>query len=171
MNLEAAVHEDLAIALNRIYTPCGFDWTSPLAEPESAEYGAYRFAVNGRSALFRVAKITPTKTGQFVTLWKRSSNGPIEPYSISDPIDLVIISVKEGNKFGQFIFPKAVLVQKGIVSSATKAGKRAIRVYPPWSQTNSKQAQQTQHWQLEFFLEINKDGSLDIKRAQQLFNL
>jgi hypothetical protein len=37
-------------------------------EAESAEYGAYTFELNDLSVRFRVAKITPTKIGQFVTL-------------------------------------------------------------------------------------------------------
>jgi len=40
-------------------------------EPESAEYCAYTFDLNNRRITFRLAKITPTKIGQFVTLWKR----------------------------------------------------------------------------------------------------
>lgn len=59
-------------ALHDLYLPAGLQLTRPIvAEAESAEYGACRFALEGHSIVFRVAKITPTKTGQFVTLWKR----------------------------------------------------------------------------------------------------
>lgn len=63
-------------------------------EEESSEYGACRLGLNGHCVVFRVAKTTPTKTGQFVTLWKRSTlGGKIAPLDSGDGIDFVIISV------------------------------------------------------------------------------
>ncbi len=169
MSIQPAIHPDIQTAIERIYDPCGFEYTTPVAEAESEAYAAHGFHLNGQSVVFRVAKTTPTKTGQFVTLWKRQLNGPIEPYAVSDGIDIVIITSKEGNRFGQFIFPKSVLIHKAIFSGTTKEGKRAMRVYPPWSSANSKQARQTQQWQLEFFLELKDGQSVDIARAQTLF--
>jgi hypothetical protein len=46
-----------------------------MLERESLEYAACSFKLNSMSVKFRVAKITPTKIGQFVTLWKRVSKG------------------------------------------------------------------------------------------------
>jgi hypothetical protein len=118
-----------------------------------------------------VAKITPTKIGQFVTFWKRSEKGPIEPYAVSDAIDFFIINTKSNDKFGQFIFPKSVLSQQGIISTNLKEGKRGIRVSPPWDLTISKQAQKTQKWQLEYFLEIPLNKSVNLDRAKQLYGI
>lgn len=129
-----------------------------VVEPESTEYGACRFELNDLNILFRTAKITPTKTGQFVTLWKRISKGPIQPFDSSDSIDFFIISVRKENQYGLFIFPKSVLIHKEIVSDI-KEGKRAIRVYPPWDTTASKQAQKTQKWQLDYFFEISQNST------------
>ena len=81
---------------------------------------------------------------------------------------MVIISVRKENNFGQFIFPKAVLLEKGIFSTSTKEGKRATRVYPPWDVTTSKQAQKTQTWQMNYFLEISKNECI-VSKAQKLF--
>lgn len=136
-------------------------------ELESSEYGACRFVLNNSKILFRTAKITPTKTGQFVTLWKRINQGPIQPFDNTDRIDLFIISVRKDNHFGLFIFPKEVLISKEIVSNK-KEGKRAIRVYPPWDITTSRQAQKTQKWQLEYFLEISASQSMSLNRAKSL---
>ncbi|TEB40617.1 hypothetical protein D0809_29700, partial [Flavobacterium circumlabens] len=103
------------------------------------EYSAYRFQLNGKNICYREAKITPTKTGQFVTLWKRNqSSKTIEPFDASDAIDYIIISVRKQELFGQFIFPKSVLLAKGIFSTDAKEGIRATRVYPPWDETKSK---------------------------------
>lgn len=140
-----------------------------LREPESEEYGAFTFAMNQRRVQFRVAKITPKKLGQFVTLWKRIGDGPIIPYDIADPIDLFVISVRTSERFGQFAFPKALLHEKGIVSQAGKGGKRAMRVYPPWDIANSRQAKNSQTWQNLYFFEIDPKTSIDTCRIQQLF--
>jgi hypothetical protein len=140
-----------------------------IIEPESTEYGACQFFLNNFKILFRTAKITPTKTGQFVTLWKRIEKGPIQPFDSSDSIDFFMISVRKENQFGFFIFPKAVLISKEIITGK-KEGKRAIRVYPPWDITMSKQAQKTQKWQLDYFLEIKDEKLFNIELANQLFN-
>ena len=163
------IPDDLNIVIKSIYNQHGFVCTRPLAELESAEYRAYTFKVNNKSVRYREAKITPTKVGQFVTLWKRIGEGPIQPFDASDDIDMVIISVRDKENFGQFIFPKSILIEKRILTSKNKEGKRAIRVYPPWNKTDSKQAQKTQQWQLNYFLEISDIESIDSVRMKSLF--
>ncbi|MFD0713294.1 MepB family protein [Paenibacillus sp. GCM10027626] len=163
------INSDLLAAKSLVYSPCGFECSQPRIEAQNAEYGAYVFNLDALSIRFRVAKITPTKIGQFVTLWERIGNGPIQPYDISDPVDLFVISTREGNNFGQFVFPKAVLCNKGIVSNEGKGGKRAIRVYPPWDKPTSRQAQKTQIWQLEYFLDIPANTPIDCVRTQMLY--
>ncbi len=125
-----------------------------MQEAESQEYGACEFELNNHRIKFRVAKITPTKIGQFVTLWKRIENGPIVPFDMADPVDLFVVCVRKGQQFGQFVFPKNVLHEKGFVSKDGKGGKRAMRVYPPWDMADSPQAKKTQTWQLKYFFEI-----------------
>ena len=83
-------------------------------------------------------------------------------------IDLFIVSTRNGSNFGQFIFPKSVLHQKGILSDDKKEGKRAIRVYPPWDTTTSKQAQKTQQWQLAYFIPISNEKSIDFDLIKKL---
>ena len=118
---------------------------------ESEEYGACQFEINHKRILFRTGKITPTKMGLFVTLWKRIENGPILPYDVEDPFDLFLISVRTPEHFGQFVFPKTILYEKDILSKERKGGKRAMRVYPPWDITDNPQAKKTQKWQLLHF--------------------
>ncbi|MED2490499.1 MepB family protein [Bacillus thuringiensis] len=165
------IHRDLLATKDLVYSPCRFECSQPRIEAQNAEYGAYVFNLNALSIRFRVAKITPTKVGQFVTLWERIGDGPIQPYDISDPVDLFVISTREGNNFGQFVFPKTVLCNQDIVSNKGKGGKRAIRVYPPWDKPTSRQAQKTQAWQLEYFLEIPGNKPIDCVRAQMLYSL
>lgn len=151
-----------------IFDRCGLEITKAIKEKESAAYGAYQFELNTQKILFRVAKTTPTKVGQFVALWKR--NGPIQPFDLSDDITFFIINTKSRGRFGQFVFPKSVLSHQGILSTDSKEGKRGIRVYPSWDVTTNKQAQKTQKWQLNYFLEIPLDKPIDLNRANLLYS-
>lgn len=166
-----AVHPDLLYTKTHLYNLCGFICQEPIPEKESAEYGAYTFKLNDSSIVFRVAKITPTKVGQFVTLWKRIGKGSIQPFDISDPVDFFIVSTRKDNQFGQFIFPKSVLCEQDVVSIKGRGGKRAIRVYPPWDKDLNRQAQKTQVWQMKYFLEMPKGGIIDAARVQELYSI
>ena len=164
-----AIHSDLLAAIQLAYEPSGLTCKNLVKEEESEEYGASVFETNNMRVKFRVGKITPTKTGQFVTLWKRIGGGVILPHDLDDPIDLFIVSVRNAEHFGQFVFPKTVLFEQDIVSKEGKGGKRAMRVYPPWDITESKQAKKTQTWQRMYFFEI-PNGSVDTRRVQKLFH-
>lgn len=170
-DLSEIIHIDLLAAKNLVYNVCGFDCSQPLVEAQNAEYGAYLFHLNSLSIRFRVAKTTPTKVGQFVTLWHRIGDGSIQPYDVSDPVDFFVISTRNGNNFGQFVFPKHVLFKQDIVANQGEGGKRAIRVYPPWDKTTSRQAQKTQKWQLDYFLETPINEPIDFDRARLLYGL
>ena len=126
---------------------------APVPEAESAQYGACRAELHGKRLVLRVAKTTPTKTGQFVTVWKRSHpDAEIAPLDEADPVDVVIIAVSDGAQHGFFIFSRAVLIERGVMSRAGQGGKRALRVYPPWCAPESAQAQRTQRWQTQWFV-------------------
>lgn len=150
-----------------IYTKCNLQITNFEAEKESKEYDASRFQLNNLNIVYRNAKTTPTKRGQFVTFWKRNNKGTIEPLHEHDLIDFYVITVQSENKTGQFVFPKTILLEKGIISTDRKEGKRAFRVYPNWDITNNKQAEKSQKWQLHYFYEIKP--STDLKKASALY--
>ncbi len=167
MKTYPTIHPDLLAAQKLAYEPSGFTCKKVMQEAESPEYGACEFEMNNKVIKFRVAKITPTKIGQFVTLWKRIGSEPIIPFDITDPIDLFIVSVRSAEHFGQFVFPQKILYEKGFVSKEGKGGKRAMRVYPPWDITDSLQAKKTRAWQLLYFFEIQP--SINITQAKKLF--
>lgn len=164
------IHPDLLAAQKLVYEPAGLICKNIINENESEEYGACEFEINNLRIKFRTAKITPTKIGQFVTLWKRIEKGPILPYDMNDPVDLFIVSVRNNNHFGQFIFPKSILHKKGIISKDGKGGKRAIRVYPSWDITESKQAKKTQEWQLIYFFEIDLNKQTNVDKINTLLS-
>lgn len=162
-------HSDLQLTKKLVYDACNFELTNIKLSPESIEYSACSFELNGKNIQYRTSKITPTKTGQFVTIWKRNEKGITEPFHLTDELDFIIITARNGENFGQFIFPKKILAEKGIITQNGKAGKRGIRVYPPWDIPENKQAEKTQNWQLNYFLFIKTDGSTDINLAKKLF--
>ncbi|MCL5244287.1 MepB family protein [Cellulophaga sp. 20_2_10] len=151
----------LNLIKTKIYDSCKLSITNFVLEEESKEYDACRFLLNGRTIISRNAKITPKKAGQFVTFWKRSNAGPIEPFNHTDTIDFFIVNVVYKDKMGQFVFPRSILLKKGILSTDKKEGKRAFRVYPSWDVTTSKQALKTQEWQLNYFYNINDKYNLE----------
>ncbi|MGW3147482.1 MepB family protein [Streptomyces sp. NPDC001177] len=133
------------------------------------------FTLDGRAVRFRVAKTTPTKVGQFVTVWQRSEEGPIRPFDTEDGVDLFVISSRDDDGFGQFVFPHQVLCERGIVSRNGRGGKRGFRVYPPWVTTTNRQAHSTQAWQVNYFFplgfRLGENGPADPTRAHALYHL
>lgn len=170
MILPNSIHTELITARKFVYDLCDYTFAELTEEKESQEYSGYTFNLNKIPTKFRAAKITPIKTGQFVTLWKRNEAGITQPCHASDDIDLYVISVRKKNLYGHFVFPKTTLIRQGILSSSEKEGKRGFRVYPPWDKTTNAQAQKTQKWQLEFFLEIHDGSSLDVERTNYLYS-
>lgn len=152
-----------------IYRNCGLQISDFTLEIESKEYSACQFKVNGQVAICRTAKITPKKVGQFVTFWKRNPQGIIQPYSEKDHFQFYVINVTKENRSGQFVFPKSILIAKGIISTEKKDGKRGFRVYPVWDIATNKQAEKTQHWQLHYFFELQE--ATDSQAVERLYGV
>ncbi|WP_299256781.1 MepB family protein [uncultured Aquimarina sp.] len=162
------IPKELVDIKQSVFDPCALMIKQFSLESESKEYKACNFHLNDLKIVCRSAKITPKKVGQFVTFWKRKNKGPIEPFEETDLIDYFIVNVKHDDHLGQFVFPKSKLIEKGIISTDKKEGKRAFRVYPPWYTAKNIQAIRTQKWQLNYFLQI--DDSLNIELAQKLYS-
>ncbi|MDQ0782010.1 MepB family protein [Chryseobacterium sp. W4I1] len=154
-----------------IFQPLGLKLLNMEEDRESSEYSGCSFMLDRLNIKFRTSKITPTKTGQFVTIWKRDENGETAPFDSDDPYDFYLISGSRDNNRGIFIFPKEILVEKGILSHGKKKGKRGIRVYPSWDPAESKQAMATQKWQTAYFLDLSQDEESYLSKAKLLFNL
>lgn len=165
------VYSEIKLIDELLFIPCSLKITNCEPETESQDYFAHTFKLNNLIIKYRTAKITPTKIGQFVTLWKRNKLGITVPYSLSDNIDFYIIATQKDTKLGLFIFPKILLHQKGILSDECKDGKRGFRVYPIWDETTNKQAQQTQLWQTNYFLDLSQDTNIDLKKPKRLLTL
>lgn len=154
---------------DKVYDKCLLQITDFKVENESTDYDGCQFELNGVYVICRNAKITPKKNGQFVTFWRRNENRQTEPFNDADNFNYYIVNVRADNKLGQFVFPKSEMIKQGIVSSDSKVGKRAIRVYPPWDEAKSKQAENTQKWQIKYFYRI--DYALDLEKVKKLYKI
>lgn len=144
------VHALLVDLRAQLWDPCGMASSVPVPEPDSANYGGHTLTLNGRPTIFRAAKTTPTKTGQFATLWRRSPQGPIRPFDVCDGVSLFIVYTGGG----LFVFPAHALAAHNVLSTHGVGGKRALRLYPPDVVTTSVQARKSQTWQGEYFLSL-----------------
>ena len=162
---------ELELINKYVFQVCGIELKNVETELESQEYFAHNFELNNQKVKFRMAKITPTKTGQFVSIWKRNQYKITEPHNISDEFEFYIIGTKEETKLGVFIFNKTILSENKILTNKNGEGKRGIRIYPTWNLTTNKQAQKTQNWQIKYFIEITDNNQIDINKAKKLLNL
>ena len=171
MNFQKKRFPELELIDELIFKPCHLLLKNIEPESENQEYFAHTFQLDVYQVKFRKAKTTPTKTGQFVTLWKRNEKGITAPFEATDEFDFYFIVTKTPTNFGVFIFPKEILHEHQILANPTKDGKRGIRVYPIWDETTSKQAQKTQLWQTQFFLDLSYESQIDINRAKDLLSI
>nr|WP_300005570.1 MepB family protein [Tissierella sp.] len=149
------------------YKPSRLTINSIEEEAQNKIYGGGKFKLESLSIAktirFRIAKITPNKTGQFVAFWEKDANNNNQAYDYEDAPDLLVINTFKENNFGQFIFPKEVLLKHNILKTESSKGKMGIRVYPIWDRPTSHQAMKTQQWQLEYFINMKDIKDEDIK--------
>jgi hypothetical protein len=159
----------LTAAVKILYEPAGIEMTKePSREARSEDYGACHFSLNGRNVVFRVAKTTPTKIGQFVTVWKRPGSAN-QPFESRDKIDFVVVSVLNGHQLGQFIFDKDGMIRNKIFSHAGQKGKMAFRIYSPSDKPTAKDAIATKAWQSRYFFSLAPSMLTDSSKTNVLF--
>lgn len=164
-------YEVLDYVNKMIYEPNGLTVNSVQEEKHNSKYGAGTFRLSSRTVRFRVSHTTPTKVGQFVAFWEKDENNKNRPYLYEEAPDLLVITTfKNENEFGQFVFPKEVLLTQNIVRSASTKGKMAIRVYPSWDSPGSKQAMQTQQWQLPYFINMSHSTKLTMEKLIEMYS-
>lgn len=144
--------------------------TNLTIENECDEYLGFNFQIERLNFKFRKSKITPKKVGQFVTLWKRNSQKQTEPFNETDNFDFFIFVSEQDEKFGFFIISKSLLIEKNILSTKQKEGKRGFRLYPTWVKTENKQAEKTQSWQTEYFIDLTNNEQNNVEKLKYLIN-
>lgn len=142
-----------------------------MKDAECEGYSGFNFQICSLNLKYRKAKITPKKVGQFVTLWRRNSKKQTEPFNAKDNFDFYIVVTEQEEKFGFFIFPKNVLIEKQILTTNQKEGKRGFRVYPNWMKTENKQARKTQSWQINYFINLTHNKQRGIEKFRSIINM
>lgn len=154
-----------------VYEPNQLTVSSTIEEKQNAKYGGGRFQLSTKTVRFRVAKTTPAKIGQFVAFWEKDENNKNQPFSFEAAPDLLVINTSTSdNLFGQFIFPKEVLLKQNILSSTSTKGKMGIRIYPSWDSPTSQVALTTQAWQLAYFIDLSNTDKLPVERILELYS-
>lgn len=93
-------------------------------------------------------------------------NGPVQAAKLHR---WVVVHVSSEGQCGQFIFDRETLLSRGVFAINGRGGKRALRVYPPWSQPAARQAVQSQKWQIECFVAMTPWEPASILRIRDLF--
>ncbi len=146
--------------LERLLIQNGIPISDYMEETEGSAYSACQFKLNDCHVIYRQAKLTPKKKGQFVTFWKRLNTGPIAPFHEQDAFDYYVIGVKTGEGEGVFVFSKACLLKHGTISTVQKEGKRGFRVYLPFEIALNRQAAKSQSWQRQHFFHFDKPKAM-----------
>jgi hypothetical protein len=144
-----------------LYDQAGLLFDRFIEHREGGDYAACSFELNGLRVEHRSARITPTKQGLFVTIWKRNKEGITAPMDVSDNFDLLLITCMQNDRVGQFVFSKPLLVMQKVISVNCKAGKRGMRVYPPWEIPSNDQAKKTQKWQRDHFIDRHEPMAME----------
>lgn len=136
-------------------------------EAQNIDYEGATFQFKHHAYRTRMAKLTPKKKGYFVAVWEKAINGTNQAYRYDDSPDKLIVSVIDGEKCGQFIFPKQILLSKGILKNDKQKGKMAFRVYPSWVTNLNATATKTQLWQSDYFIDISL--GFDVKKMKEMY--
>lgn len=133
-----------------------------MLEEQNKEYEGTVFTIDHHSFRSRRGKQTPKKQGYFVVFWEKDMLDKNKAYDFVNAPDKLIITIFDGDKKGQFIFPKELLAEKNILSTESKQGKMALIVYPDWVTPFNQTALATQKWQLPYFMNLSEtfDGQL-----------
>lgn len=151
-----------------VFKPLSLNLTNVTQDLECEAYFGFNFKVDDVKIKFRKSKLTPKKTGQFVTYWKRDPDGKTVPFDVSDDFNFYITAIVENNNSGFFIFPKAVLEKENLILGEVKVGKRGFRLYADWHLTDSTQAEKTKLWQSQYFINYSDRKNTILEKFAKL---
>ena len=126
------------------------------AEAQNQDYEGCTFSWENKTFRSRLAKKTPKKKGYFVAFWEKNSQEHNQAYAADSAPDYLMIMIQDEERTGLFLLPKAILMQQGILQTATQKGKMAMRVYPSWELDLNQSARKTQSWQTNYFYDFTQ---------------
>lgn len=123
-------------------------------EEQNSDYESGVAHIGKEQWRIRTARITPTKPGAFVAVWKRDEGGSTRPFTADESLSGLLVFVAEQERFGVFQFTTAHLTTLGYARSELHPGKRGFRLYAPWCSDLNPQASRTQRAQAAAFFEL-----------------
>lgn len=141
-------------AFERYRQHSGMGPVQVVPEEQGSDYEAGQVTLDSGKWRIRAARITPTKPGAFVAVWRRSLSGATEPFDTSDDCVGLMVFVVEAGRFGVFMFTREHLTELGVLQSPQTPGKRGFRVYPSWCTDLNAQAFRTQRAQAIAFSDL-----------------
>ena len=138
-------------------------------ENQNSDYEGFLLQINNHVYRTRLAKLTPKKKGYFVAVWEKDSTGTNQAYNYEESPEKLIVSIIDGEKRGQFIFPKDVLLTYGVLKNSKQKGKMALRVYPSWITDLNETAKKTQAWQVLYFIDLS--DRYEIEKLKEMYFL
>ncbi|WP_084697609.1 MepB family protein [Glaciibacter superstes] len=125
-------------------------------ETQSSDYESGMVLLESGLWRIRTGRITPTKPGAFVAVWRRLDDGSTVPFGADDPAVGLHVFVEEQDHFGVFQFAAEQLASLGISQTEQSPGKRGFRVYPSWSTGLNRQAARSQKAQSPAFRDLTE---------------
>ena len=125
------------------------------AEEQNSDYESGVALIGTEQWRIRTARITPTKPGAFVAVWKRGEGGSTRPFTSNEALSGLLVFAEEEERFGVFRFTAMHLLSLGYITSASHPGKRGFRVYPSWSSELNPQASRAKRAQAPAFTELS----------------
>ncbi|WP_226894993.1 MepB family protein [Oceanobacillus oncorhynchi] len=153
--------------IKELLSNTNYEITNIVKEPQNMEYEGTTFTIHENMYRSRLAKRTSKKNGYFVVFWEKDANHCNQPYAYSESPDKIMISIIDKDLKGQFIFPKLLLLEKGILRKIDNKGKMAIRVYPTLEKSLNNAAKKTQAWQMPYFIDVSNE--IDWRRLTALY--
>lgn len=101
-----------------------------------------------------------SRTIQFIAFLEKDENNKNQPFPYEAAPDLLVNTTSMKNNFGQFIFPKEILIKYNVFKSSSTKGEMAMRVYLSWDHPTSKQAIRTRKWQLLYLVDLSNMNKL-----------
>lgn len=138
-------------------------------ENQNSDYEGFLLQINNHVYRTRLAKLTPKKKGYFVAVWEKDPTGTNQAYNYEESPEKLIVSIINGEKRGQFIFPKDVLLTYGVLKNSKQKGKMALRVYPSWITDLNETAKKTQAWQVLYFIDLS--DRYEIEKLKEMYFL
>ncbi|MDD3266374.1 MAG: MepB family protein [Burkholderiales bacterium] len=166
------MHKDLCLIDEVLLNALGMKVSDFCNNIINKNYLASSFSLGVYHCVFREANLTPNKLGCFVALWKRPLDGDVclsttIPYGAND-FDFCWVFVRKDERCGVFIFPNSILQLKQILSNNNTSGKRGFRLYPEWDSLTSKQAINTQNWQLDYFINLTNVNKINFEKFKKI---